>query len=346
MAAQLRPIRVGIIRCDTHGFWYAPFFEHPNPRLYRKNHWGTHYYFYRWDNPDLPKFRAVPGMRVTRLFDPDNPARAAALAEAYEGRPRICRTLDEVSDDVDLVYLADCTGEGDDHLKLASPGLKKGVPHFIDKPFAFTLADARALVALARKHKTALMSTSILRQSPFMARFRTQLRDVAPVGCIVIPGNGPKLAGFFHLVSIAQAVLGEGCEWVECMGPHEHGLVRLHYPGGKDGVDVIIQNTFGNTAGYVRDNSVEYNHTGTYVYAYGDASVARSQRIDDFRFMYSGEKIVRMAKRMAATKQPPISYSSILELMEMIEASRLARKRAKRVYLRELREGAAKEATL
>ena len=51
MPVKGRTVRVGIIRCDTHGYWYAPFFQAPDPELYRQVHVGCHYYFYHWDDP-------------------------------------------------------------------------------------------------------------------------------------------------------------------------------------------------------------------------------------------------------------------------------------------------------
>jgi len=66
-------------------------------------------------------------------------------------KPEVCDTLEKVSNDVDLVFIADCNGDGSDHLKLATPSLKKGIPTFIDKPFADEVKDAIAIVRCAAR---------------------------------------------------------------------------------------------------------------------------------------------------------------------------------------------------
>ena len=266
-----------------------------------------------------------------------------------------------MSDDVDLVYIADCNYEGKDHLRFATPGLEKGVPHFVDKPFAYTLGDARAMIALAKKHETALMCCSLLRQSPHLERFRDRLKDIAPVGSILVPSYGPSLACLFHAVSAVQNVLGEGCEWVESMGPELYDVLRLYYPKigtvpsntkmgtvpsersqtglspfSNSGIDAIVFSAVGHAPGHAV-NATNYNHCGYYVSAYGAGGSVHSPRVDDYQFPYAGMRIVTMAKSMAKTGKPPIPYESTLELMAMIEAARLAHNKGKRVYLKEVR---------
>ena len=337
MASKSGTIRVGIIRCDTHGYWYAPFFETPDPVLYRKNHHGCHYYFYRWDDPARLRFPSVPGMRVTRVFDEEDRALAEGLSDAYRGRPKVCDSYEEVSDDVDLVYIADCGYEAEDHLRFATPGLKKGVPHFVDKPFAYTLKDARAMIELANDNGTVMMCSSLLRQSPYLRRFRDRMADVAPVGCVYLPCGGPSLAGVFHGLSVLQNVLGEGCEWVESMGPNVYDVFRLHYPGPAGGTEAILFNTRGN----VPDREVYpsmHHHCAYTVSAYGAGGAIHSPDVDDYLFLEGGLRIVKMAKKMVQTGKPPIPYDSMLELVETIEAARLAHNKGKRVTLDEVRQ--------
>ena len=92
MASKSDKIRVGIIRCDTHGYWYAPLFEKPDPELFKKGHRGCHYYFYKWEDPHSPRINTVPGMAITRVFDDrsvdeEGSGLAEGLSEAYHGRP-------------------------------------------------------------------------------------------------------------------------------------------------------------------------------------------------------------------------------------------------------------------
>ena len=322
MARQGDKIRVGIIRCDTHAYWYAPLFEEPDPEIYRRVHRGCHYYFYEPDDPNRLRLRTVPGLVIAKVYDEEDRAKAEGLSESYRGRPKVCDSYEEVSDDVDLVYIADCNYEGKDHVRLATPGLEKGVPHFVDKPFAFTLDDARGIVDLARKHHTAVMCSSLLRQSPHLDRFRNRLRDVAPVESVVVPSLGPSLACVFHGLSIIQSIMGEGCEWVESMGPEPYGVIRLHYRRA----DAILF----TTQGHIPEGTVtaaNYSHCGYHASAYGKGGSIHSPRIDDYQFPHAGVRIVRMAKTMVQTGRPPIPYGSMLELMETIEAARMGHNR-------------------
>ena len=71
------------------------------------------------------------------------------MAQAAAGALRVFRILavEAVADAVDLVFIANESGDGRDHLKLATPGLEKGVPTFVDRPFARTVKDAKAMIA-------------------------------------------------------------------------------------------------------------------------------------------------------------------------------------------------------
>src|SRR5262245_5424219 len=53
--------------------------------------------------------------------------------------------------------------EGGVHLERAKPFLQAGLPCFIDKPFACSVADARKIAALSTKHKAPVFSSSSLR---------------------------------------------------------------------------------------------------------------------------------------------------------------------------------------
>ena len=53
--------------------------------------------------------------------------------------------------------------DGSVHWERAKPFLEAGIPCYIDKPFTCSLADAKAIVALAEKKKLPLFSSSALR---------------------------------------------------------------------------------------------------------------------------------------------------------------------------------------
>src|SRR6185503_9085200 len=56
--------------------------------------------------------------------------------------------------------------DGSVHRERALPFLERGIPTYVDKPFACSLADARAIVETAERKHLPLMSSSSLRYAP------------------------------------------------------------------------------------------------------------------------------------------------------------------------------------
>ena len=334
MTPKSRKIRVGIIRCDTHGYWYAPMFEAPDPDIYRKNHRGCHYYFYEWDDPHKLRKGVVSGFQIAAVWDGEDRSKAEKLSECYGNRPVVCDSFQEVSDHCDLVYVADCNYEGKDHLKLATPGIKKGVPTFVDKPFAFTLKDAKKIVRLADEHNVPIMCSSLMRQSPYLERFRNRFGDIAPVGVVIVPCGGPGLNCVFHGLSTTQAIMGEGCQWVQSMGTNLFDVLRMHYPKA----DAVMFNASGSDGRRILTYAHNYSHCRYTAAAYGRGGAIHTPWIDDYLFLDAGLRIVKMARRMVRTWKPPIPYTSMLELMEIIEAARRSHNKGVTVALEDVRQ--------
>jgi len=136
---------------------------------------GNHYYFYtNYGDPRQMTAPVVEGFEVVKLWDEQRSV-AEVASRVLCGKPQICDSLEEVSDDVDLVFIGDCNGDGSDHLELASPGLKKGVTTFVDKPFAHRLDDVKQLLELAAGHNVPVMSLSILQMVPGIRHFARRL---------------------------------------------------------------------------------------------------------------------------------------------------------------------------
>ena len=108
------------------------------------------------------------------------------------------------------------------------------------------------MIELARRHRTAVMCASLLRYNPMLLRFGQRLADIAPVTRIDVPSVGPSLAGVFHAVATAKAVMGYGCEWVQSMGPDLFGVMQLHFPGPEGGTDVFIFNSNGQGHAFIK----------------------------------------------------------------------------------------------
>jgi predicted dehydrogenase len=321
-----KKIRTGVIRCDLHAIYYANLIQEHDPHLLRQPELGKGGYFYFYTHYNDPKkiaFPRVPGFEVTKVWDEDRRA-AENMSRIYYGKPRVCDTFQEVSDEVDLVLIADCNGDGSDHLKLAEPGLKKGVPTFVDKPFAYEVEDASAIVRLARQHSTPVMSLSILRAVPHAALFRRRFEEIGQPEFGVIKGGGDTMAGHIHAISLAQHLFGAGVESVEAMGRSPLAYVHLDYGGkpNRPSAGVMLNCASGGTP-----------HCAFYASAYSKSGAVHSPGIGDFEFPWGVVEILKKIKKMVKTGRTPEPYEEMVECIAVASAARRSQKARQRVRL-------------
>lgn len=323
-------IRVGIIRCDLHAIYYANVVQKHDPYILRDPKYGKGGYFYfytEYRDPAQMTIPQVPGFEIVKLWDEDR-QQAENMSKIYYGAPKICQTFEEVSDGVDLVLVADCFGpDGRDHLKFASPGIKKGVPTFIDKPFAYEVGDARKLAALAEKYGTPIMSLSILKSLPHAARFRARFAEIGEPEFGIIKGGGDTMGGHIHSISLAQYLFGSGVESVECMGKTPLAYVHLDY-GKKTGhpqAGVMLNCASGGTY-----------HCSFYASAYSKLGVVHSSHLGDYEFPYAVVEIWKKIKKMVKTRKPQVPYEEMVEGIAIASAARLSQKERRRVRMKEV----------
>ena len=321
------PIRVGLIRCDTHGAYYAALCARHDPlRLqqplapdrpgrYSWQHGGAHFYFYtHYADPRQMSVDFVEGFRLARVWDEDRAA-AECLAAVFADEPEVCDDFAAVSDDVDLVFVADCNGDGSDHLELARPGLEKGVATFVDKPLALTGADARALIRLADAHGAPLTSISILRALPKAELFARRLAEVGEVQFGSVQGGGTAMAGHVHAASLALGLFGNGVDSVRAMGETELQTVHLGYGDRADRPrrGVALNCDVGAVW-----------HCAFHASAYGPQGAIHSPPLSDWDFPFGAAAILRIVKEMVQTRRSPAIIGDMLEAVAICEAAREA----------------------
>lgn len=323
-----RPIRVGMIRCDLHAFYYgALMFGHDPLKLREKSNSAFFYFYLLYNNPRTMTVPFIGGFELARAWDA-NYTKAKDMVEVFGSKGAVvCESFEEVSDGVDLVFIADCNGDGSDHLKLVSPSLKKGVPTYVDKPFAFNLKDAQAIVKLARRRRNCTMSLSMLREVPQVTQFRRRFAELEYPDFITIKGGGTTMAGHIHAISLAQHLCGFGVESVECMGKNPLGFVHLNYADAKDKPKngVMLDCDSGGTW-----------HCAFYLMATGDKGAIHSPPIGDFEFPYGAGIILKKIQKMVRTGHPQAPYDEMLENIAVANAARLAQKRGTTVKLSEV----------
>ena len=324
------PIQVGLIRCDTHGAYYAALMDKHDPLLLQRpvdvdadppHSWQNgvvHYYFYGFcAGPKIMTVRPVEGFEIAKLWDDDRSV-AEDLSRVLDGHPMVCDTFDEASDGVDLVFIAECNGDGGDHAKLAEPGLAKGVPTYIDKPLANEVADVEKILALARAHNTPVFSASILRHLPEAHQFRSRLPEIGRAASGCIRGGGCHIAGQIHTVSLAQAVFGNGIREVRAMGPGEAGVVFLSWGDREDRPPYGV---------VLHHNVREYYHCAMHVSAYGsNGAILDTGNINDWTYPGGAARILELTREMVHSGVVDDSMDDMIEAVAVVNAGRLSMK--------------------
>ena len=353
-------IRVGLIRCDGHGLYFgalaAPHdplqLQMPIPReefragaaefeKYRVegkrpplgwtiNFWGTYYYFYsQYSDPTRINVPTVEGMEIAKLWDA-NPRAARCAAKLFLDRPVVCDRYEQVSDDVDVVFIADCNFNGEDHLELATPGLKKGVPTFVDKPFARTVRDAKRILALGDRHGAPVLSLSIMRTTPAATRFAQRLPELHRVDFATVQGFGDQMNHLVHVVSLVQHIFGDAVESVRVTPGKPLRAIHLSWGNRPD------RPTQGVT---LNINTGALWHGSIYVSAFGPGNatgVIHSGGFGDWEHPYGAAVILEKIKEMVKTRRAPAPRDQMLEIIAVCEAIYRAHETGREVPVREI----------
>ena len=205
--------------------------------------------------------------------------------------------------------------------------MKKGIPTFIDKPFAYDTNDARKIIKIAKQYSTPIMSLSMLKETPQVRNFQNRLKEIGAPEFGTIKGIGTNMAGHIHTISFAQGVFGSGVESVECMGQSSLGYVHLSYGDKKNRPkDGIILNCASGGS----------PHCAMYVSAYSKIGAIHSPPIGDFVYPYGAANILKKIKKMVKTNEPQEPYEDMLECIAIADAARVAQKERRCVKLRKV----------
>lgn len=124
----------------------------------------------------------VPGVQVTHLWT-DNPAEAPLVAQASL-IPNVVAKPEDVIGHVDAVLIS--TDDGTDHVRRARPFVEAGLPVFVDKPIASSVAELRTFIAWEKSGRK-ILSSSGMRYSPELSTLianRATLGDIRWVSMV------------------------------------------------------------------------------------------------------------------------------------------------------------------
>lgn len=327
-------IRIGMINCDLHAMYYAGLMGGYDAVQLRddpvgRGHAAYFYFHLQYNDPRQITVPVVDGLRITRVWDADR-ATAANMARLFNPDAVVCDAVEEASDDVDLVFIADCNGDGSDHLELATPGLRKGVPTFVDKPLAFASVDAKRIMDTAHEAGAPVMSCSMLGWTPQTLQFRDRFAELGGPQFGTVKGGGESMAGHIHAITFALTLFGYGVESVECMGQTPLAHVHLDYGGRaqRPAAGVVLNCASGATY-----------HCAMYASAFSGQGAIHSRPIGDFEFPWGAARILELVKQMVATGDAPIADAQMLEWIAVATAARLSQGEHRRVFLSEVTGG-------
>lgn len=190
-----------------------------------------------WHANNLPKWlkEATRGNEFELVMaygdvEPTVDTKISNAAWAEKNNLILAKSIDEIVDYCDcLCVLAPANPEA--HYHLAEKALMSGKPTYIDKPFAPTLAEAKAIFALAEKYNTPLFSSSSLRFADGMKEimnFDFKSSDSALAMVKGYGGNFPEYV--IHLLEMITCFIGTGAEKViyHGAGTYEHQLMIVY----------------------------------------------------------------------------------------------------------------------
>ena len=197
---------------------------------------------------------------------------------------------------------------GQPHLERVRPFLKAGVPAFVDKPFACSLADAEEMVRLAEDHQTMLFRTSALRYSAELLEVQQRLADFGPLNGVICYGPAKRADGNpglfhygIHAVEMLFALMGPGCESVQTAFTDGAEVVTGRWRDGR------LATLRGN-----RQGSTAYGCT-----AFCEQAVV--PRLVSSRYAY--RNLCRAIVDSVKTNRPAVPHAVTLEIVRFILAS-------------------------
>ncbi|MGN6135653.1 MAG: Gfo/Idh/MocA family oxidoreductase [Aureliella sp.] len=292
--AKPKAIRLGMIGLDTsHAPAFAKLFNDP------KN--ASEY----------------AGMRLVAAFPGGSPDIDASRTrvEGYTNDLKqlgveIVGSVEELVGKVDAVLLESVDGRP--HLAQALPVIRAGKPLFIDKPLAGSLADAITIDLLAKKYKARWFSSSSLRFSPSIYRWRTDealkssIRGAAAWSPCSLEKTHPDLFWYgVHGVEILYTAMGEGCQQV----------TRVSTPGTDMVVGVWKGGRVGSFRG-LRDGKGDYG-----LVVFGQKTVEMTGKYEGYK------PLVDKIAEFFAGGEAPVSNQETIELFAFMQAAQVSKEK-------------------
>jgi hypothetical protein len=257
----------------------------------------------------------VPGARVVAAFAGGSPLFSLSRDRVTGFSEELARTygiaivesIEELAATVDAILLESVDGRQhrEQFMKLAS-----GKPVFIDKPFATSMQDARAIVRIAQNTGTPLMSCSSVRYAAGIADLLEpdeRAEACEAFGRAALLDDYPGLFWYgVHSAEILFSMMGPGCRAVRC----------LEYPG----MDVVVGEWGDGRLGIVRGTRLTHGDFGCVVHTQSGTRVGMARDVPPYYHL-----LLQRVVEFFRTGRPPINIKETLGIVAFLEAAELSR---------------------
>ncbi|MDZ4406034.1 Gfo/Idh/MocA family oxidoreductase [Prosthecobacter sp.] len=251
----------------------------------------------------------LAGIKVTTGYTggTDMPA-SATRKEKFTQQLRdmgveIVDSIPKLLEKVDVILLESVDGRI--HLKEAREIFKAGKPVFIDKPLAGTLAEAIAIVELAKKHNVPFFSSSSSRFGPELMALKgnAEVGDILGAAtwgpCSYQEGTPDFFFYGIHGVEALYTIMGTGCETVSRVKGANNDIATGTWKDGR----------IGAYRGIVKGKA-DFGAV-----AYGSKSIGQAAKAVSY------EGLCRQIGKFFRSGTPPVSAEETIEIFTFMEAA-------------------------
>lgn len=267
------------------------------------------YYIDEWHSANYPKFFAncalADQVEIALAYETVSlPGKKPLKQWCEEFKVGMATSMEHIVSACDaLLVLA--PGDPEQHEKLADAALRSGKPVYVDKTFTTTLASAKRMFDLARKHNTPMFTCSALRFGKELVQFIDGDLKAGKAHFVATHGPGRTFEEYIvHQVETIPPVLGVGAR-------------RVLYAGSPQVDAVVIDYGDGRRATLRRAMGLPY---GLDVH-YGENKVHHIRSATDFFDVLMTEMI-----KFFQTRKPPVAEAHTLEIIAIYEALIAAKK--------------------
>ncbi len=275
---------------------------------------------------DCPKDERVPGLRVISCLRFETPFQNKEGLDSRQQQlekwgVNVTTNFEEAIDGCDAIMLE--INDGSYHLEYFKKVAALGKPVFLDKPLATTIADGRAIIRLAKKHKTRVWSGSSVPFCPEIEKITSQVSDVSLCHTFGVLGKAPAGDSLIwygvHTFEMLRRIMGPGSQSVQAIETKQSIISVINYDNERHGIVEAISgcNTYGGRVhGTVK----------------GNQQVIQFQRSNQ----YGRRDLLHHVKAFFNGAPAPVDMATTFEGLAMMTAARKSIETGKRVKVARL----------